>query len=49
MGDIIRTVRNGKFLGFYVRFKDVDGRRKVRASHQPTRELARRYLVEITR
>ncbi len=47
MGDIIRTVRNGKFLGFYVRFKDVDGRRKVRASHQPTRELARRYLVEI--
>jgi integrase len=47
VGDIIRTVRNGRFLGFYVRYKDVDGRRKVRASHQPTRELARRYLVEI--
>jgi integrase len=30
-----------------VRYIDSDGRRKCRASHQPTRELARRYLVEI--
>lgn len=42
MGDIFK--RPG---GFYVRYVDVDGRRKARASHQPTRELARRYLVEI--
>ena len=42
MGDIFK--RPG---GWYVRYVDVDGRRKARASHQPTRELARRYLVEI--
>lgn len=42
MGDIFK--RPG---GWYVRYVDSDGRRKARASHQPTRELARRYLVEI--
>ena len=47
MGDIVRRAKNGKFIGWYVRFKDSDGQRKIRASHQPTRELARRYLVEI--
>ncbi|HRI49384.1 MAG TPA: tyrosine-type recombinase/integrase [Pseudomonadota bacterium] len=47
MGDIVRVVRRGKFVGWYVRYKDTDGRRKQRASHQPTKELARRYLLEI--
>jgi integrase len=47
MGDIIRLVRKGRFIGYYVRYKDTDGRRKMRASHQPTRELARRYLLEV--
>ena len=47
MGDIVRLVRNCKFVGWYVRYKDTDGRRKQRASHQPTKELARRYLLEI--
>ncbi len=47
MGDIVRVVRRGKFIGWYVRYKDVDGRRKMRASHQPSRELARRYLLEV--
>ena len=47
MGDIIRLVRRGRFIGYYVRYKDSDGRRKMRASHQPTRELARRYLLEV--
>jgi integrase len=42
MGDIFK--RPG---GWYVRYIDVDGRRKCRASHQPTRELARRYLIEV--
>jgi integrase len=42
MGDIVRRPS-----GWYVRYKDVDGRRKQRASHQPTKELARRYLLEI--
>lgn len=47
MGDLVKVVRKGRFVGWYVRYKDVDGRRKQRASHQPTRELARRYLVEV--
>jgi integrase len=47
MGDIVRYTRQGKFIGWYVRYRDVDGRRKQRASHQPSKELARRYLLEI--
>ncbi len=47
MGDIVRVVRKGKFVGWYVRYKDYDGKRKQRASHQPTKDLARRYLLEI--
>ena len=47
MGDVLRKVKGGKFIGWYVRYKDSDGRRKARASHQPSKELARRYLVEI--
>jgi integrase len=41
------VVRAGRFIGWYVRWKDADGRRKMRASHQPSREAARRLLVEI--
>ena len=47
MGDIVRVVRGGRFIGYYVRYKDVDGRRKMRASHQPSLQLARRYLLEV--
>lgn len=47
MGDIVRKEKNGKFLGWYIRYIDCDGRRKQRASHQPTKALARRLLVEI--
>lgn len=47
MGDIVKKAKDGKFLGWYVRFVDVDGKRKQRATHQPTKPLARRFLVEI--
>lgn len=47
MGEIIRRTKAGRFLGWYLRYKDADGKRKQRASHQPTKELARRMLVEI--
>lgn len=47
MGDVRRVSRNGKFLGWYIRYKDVDGKRKQRASHQPSRALAARLLLEI--
>ncbi len=47
MGEVIRKMKNGKFIGWYVRYVDADGRRKQRASHQPTAQLARRMLIEI--
>ncbi len=47
MGDIVRMVRSGRFIGWYIRYKDADGRRKMRASHQPSQQLARRYLLEV--
>ena len=47
MGEIIRRTKEGRFLGWYLRYIDADGKRKQRASHQPSRELARRMLVEI--
>lgn len=47
MGDIVRKCKNGRFVGWYVRYIDSDGRRKQRASHQPSRALARRFLLEI--
>jgi integrase len=42
MGDLVRRPS-----GWYVRYKDADGTRRQRASHQPTKELARRYLLAI--
>ena len=47
MGDIVRMVRGTRFIGWYIRYKDADGRRKMRASHQPSQQLARRYLLEV--
>lgn len=47
MGDVVKKVKQGKFVGWYVRYLDVDGQRKQRASHQPTKALARRWLLEI--
>ena len=44
MGDIVKKSRDGKFIGWYVRFVDVDGRRKQRASHQPTKALAKTLM-----
>lgn len=47
MGEVIRKVKGGRFIGWYVRYVDADGRRKQRASHQPSHALARQYLIEI--
>lgn len=47
MGDVVKKEKGGKFIGWYVRYVDLDGRRKQRASHQPTKALARRFLLEI--
>lgn len=47
MGDIVKKMRNGAFVGWYIRYVDSDGRRRQRASHQPSKAEARRYLVEV--
>ena len=47
MGEIIRKTKNGKFIGWYLRYIDADGRRKQRASKQPSHAEARRMLIEI--
>lgn len=47
MGEVIRKIKGGRFIGWYVRYVDADGRRKQRASHQPSHALARQYLIEI--
>lgn len=47
MGEVLRKTRGDKFVGWYVRYRDADGKRKQRATHQPTQVLARRYLLEV--
>ena len=44
MGEVIRKTKDGRFLGWYVRWVDADGRRKQRLRHQPTAALARSCL-----
>lgn len=46
MGDIIRKKKNGRDLGWYIRWTE-NGKRRQRASHQPTYVLAKRMLLEI--
>lgn len=47
MGEVIRKVKGKRFLGWYLRFIDADGRRKQRASGQPSFAEAKRMLAEI--
>jgi integrase len=47
MGDIVRRMRGDRFVGWYIRYKDAQGVRRQRASHQPTKEQARRFLLEV--
>lgn len=47
MGEVIRKTKGGKFVGWYLRYIDADGRRKQRASKQPSYVEAKRMLVEI--
>ncbi len=48
MGQVIRKVnRAGKFLGWYVRYVDSDGKRKAKATKATSAAEARRILVEL--
>jgi integrase len=46
VGEIIRRVKGGKFIGFYLRYYEA-GRRRILASKQPTVAEARRMLLQI--
>jgi integrase len=46
LGEIIRKTKAGRFIGFYLRWYE-DGRRRQRASKQPTFAEARRMLQAI--
>lgn len=46
MGEVIRRTKNGKFLGYYLRFYE-GGQRRILASKQPTFAEARRMLQAI--
>jgi integrase len=47
MGEVIKKTKGGRFVGWYLRFVDADGKRKQRASGQPTFGEAKRMLAEI--
>ena len=47
MGEVIKKAKGGRFVGWYLRFVDVDGKRKQRASGQQTHAEAKRMLLEI--
>ncbi len=46
MGEVIRRVKNGKFIGYYLRWYE-GGKRRIQASKQPTFAEARRMLQAI--
>ncbi len=48
MGEVIRkTNRAGRFIGYYIRFVDADGKRKARATKATSAAEARRILVAL--
>lgn len=47
MGEVIKRQKDGKFIGWYIRYYDSDGKRKIKASKQPTYNEARRMLLQI--
>ena len=48
MGQLIRKVSaKGRFVGWYVRWVDADGKRRARATKATSAAEARRILVEL--
>ncbi len=47
MGEVIKRQKNGKFIGWYIRYYDAEGKRRIKASKQPTHNEARRMLIQI--
>jgi integrase len=46
MGEVMKRTKNGRFLGWYLRYYE-NGKRVCRPSKQPTQTEARRMLLEI--
>lgn len=47
MGEVIRKTKNGKFIGWYIRYTEVDGSRRAVATRQPTAAEARKILIQV--
>lgn len=47
MGEVLKRTKGNKFIGWYLRYYDADGKRKVLASKQPNHADARRMLQQI--
>lgn len=47
MGEVIKRQKGGKFIGWYIRYYDGDGKRRIKASKQATHGEARRMLLQI--
>lgn len=47
MGEVIKRQIGGRFIGWYIRYYDADGKRRIKASKQPTFAEARRMLLQI--
>jgi integrase len=46
MGEVIRKTKDGRFIGWYIRWVGADGKRRQRASHARSHAAARRLLVQ---
>lgn len=47
MGSVYRKLKQGRSLGWYIAYVDVDGRRRHLATHQATKKAAQILLAEI--
>lgn len=47
MGEVLKRMKGGRFIGWYLRYYDADGRRRVVASKQQSHADARRMLQQI--
>jgi integrase len=47
MGEVIKRQIGGRFIGWYIRYYDADGKRRIKASKQTSYADARRMLLQI--
>lgn len=47
MGEVLKRTKNGRFIGWSIRYYDATGKRCVRATRQPTHAAAKQMLRQI--